>query len=280
MPMWPCSKGGDKLHARAITLRNCGRFTHISSDFGADYRTHTHVTSEALYASLTHELTRRRARFVELGNDVYDFAADYNVAAMPLWFLPGIFVDKEGRQLAPDKLDTSHFNVISSVYPSTSQSYESEKGDLTVSKRSHRIPTFGSIQAVLPDNLLVTLGFSPDKDLLATFVLGQIFLLGKKRTMFQIADLSELAEGTLRRGRCTTSYVQLTPNSSILFQSFEVMAATVRYIILRGTVRDPRWYIEFKLPALGWKGNLCLPDFYIAQIPPCVARPESKSIGD
>jgi hypothetical protein len=251
------------LYAREITLCNCGRFTHISSDFGADYRTHTHVTSEALYASLTHELTRRRARFVDLENDVYDFATDYDIAALPVWFLPGIFVGKEGGQLVPERLDTGYFNVISSVYPSTSQSYGFKKGELAVSKRSHRIPTFGSIQAVLPDNLLVTVGFSPDKDLLAAFVLGQTFLLGKKRTMFQIIAFSDVVEGGVREGRCTTGYLQLPPNSSTRFQSFEVLAAAMRYVILRGTTREAVSYMEFPLP----DGKLCLPDFYLEQIP-------------
>jgi len=248
------------LYARAITLRNCGRFTHISSDFGADYRTHTHVTSEALYASLTHEVSRRRPRFVDLENDVYDFAADYDVSSKPVWFLPG---NKEGGQLAPERLDTSYFNVISSVYPSTSQSYSFEKGKLKVSKRSHRVPTFGSIQAVLPDNLLVTVGFSPDESLLAAFVLAQTFLLGKKRTMFQIIALSEVVEGKVREGQCITGYLQLSPNSSTHFQSFEVLAATMRYIILRGTTREEVKYIEFPFS----DGPICLPDFYLKQLP-------------
>ena len=251
------------LYARAITLRNCGRFTHISSDFGADYHTHTYVTSEALYASLTYEATRRWSRFVDLKNDVYDFAADYDVAAMPVWFLPGIFVDKDGAQLTPDRLDTGYFNVISSVYPSTSQSYNFVKGELKASKRSHRLPTFGSIQAVLPDNLLVTMGFSPDEGLLATFAFGQTCLLGKKRTMFQVIALSDVVKGEVRVGKCTTGYLQLSPNSSTCFESFEVLAATMRYVILRGRTREKAEYIE--LPFLD--GPVCLPDFYLKQTP-------------
>ncbi len=251
------------LYARAITLRNCGRFTHISSDFGADYRTHTYVTSEALYASLTHEVTRRRPRFVDLENDLYDFTADYDVSSMPVWFLPGIFVDKKGGQLAPERLDTSYFNVISSVYPSTSQSFGFKKGELKASKRSHRVPTFGSIQAVLPDNLLVTAGFSPDEGLLAAFAPDQTFLLGKKRTMFQIIALSDVVEGEVRKGQCTTGYLQLAPNSSTHFRSFEVLAATMRYVILRGTTREKVEHIEFPFS----DGPVYLPDFYLRQIP-------------
>jgi len=251
------------LYARAITLRNCGRFTHISSDFGADYRTHTHVTSEALYASLTHEATRRRPRFIDLENDVYDFAADYDVNSKPVWFLPGIFVDTDGGQVTPERLDTSYFNVISSVYPSTSQSFSFKRGELKASKRSHRVPTFGSIQAVLPDNLLVTVGFSPNESLLAAFVLSQTFLLGKKRTMFQVIALSDVVEGVVKEGQCTTAYLQVPPNSSMRFQSFEVLAATMRYIILRGETREHVRYLEFTFP----DRRICLPDFYLEQTP-------------
>lgn len=251
------------LYAREITLRNCGRFTHISSDFGADYRTHTHVTSEALYASLTREVTRRRPRFVDLKNDVYDFAADYDVAAMPVWFLPGIFMEEDRERLVPERLDTSFFNVISSVYPSTSRSFGFVKGELKVGNRSHRVPTFGCIQAVLPGNLLLTAGLSPNESLLAAFVLGQTFLLGKKRTMFQVVALSDVGEGRIREGQCTTGYLQLPPNSSTRFQSFEVLAATMRYVILRGTTREEAEYVEFPFS----DGPICLPDFYLRGIP-------------
>ncbi|MCL6560468.1 MAG: hypothetical protein K6U74_17080, partial [Firmicutes bacterium] len=79
------------FYARAITLRNCGRFTVVASDFGSDYRTHTHVTSEALYASLTRGATWR-PRLIDLRNDPDTFTQAYDVAAMPVWFLPGIFI--------------------------------------------------------------------------------------------------------------------------------------------------------------------------------------------
>ena len=42
---WRCRVSS--FYGQQITLRNCGRFTVVKSDFGADYRTHTHVTEEA-----------------------------------------------------------------------------------------------------------------------------------------------------------------------------------------------------------------------------------------
>jgi hypothetical protein len=82
------------LYARAIILRNCGRFTVAASDFWSDYRTHTHVTGEALYASLTRGATWQ-PRLIDLKNDPDVFTEAYDVTAMPVWFLPGIFIAEE-----------------------------------------------------------------------------------------------------------------------------------------------------------------------------------------
>lgn len=110
------------LYARAITLRNCGRFTVVASDFGSDYRTHTHVTSEALYASLTRGATWQ-PRLINLKDDPYDFVRAYNVKEMPIWFLPGVFIADGDPRLPDAYLDTTAFNVVHEFYPSTSQSY-------------------------------------------------------------------------------------------------------------------------------------------------------------
>src|SRR6266498_5284107 len=127
------------LYARALLLRNCGRFTHVSSDFGSQYHTHTFVTSEALYASLTREVTwRHETRFVDLETDAEKsgrndyFLCDYDVAAKPLWFTAGLFVDNNLRMVPkramsrrsqaggePPVVDTTNFNVVDEDYPST-----------------------------------------------------------------------------------------------------------------------------------------------------------------
>ena len=40
-----------------LILRNCGRFLNLASDFGSSYKTHTFVSSEALYAGMTREMS-------------------------------------------------------------------------------------------------------------------------------------------------------------------------------------------------------------------------------
>jgi len=247
------------LYARAITLRNCGRFTVVASDFGSDYRTQTHVTSEALYASLTRGATWK-PRLIDLKNDGDAFTDAYDVAKLPIWFLPGLFVS-DGNcnyRLSDHHLDTTSFNVVSEFYPSTSKCYSFNKGDLKDKKRPYHVPTYGTIQAVKPDRRLVTYAFSPRRELLDAFSDEQTFLLGKKRTMFQIVSLSPISEGSWKNGECSTNWLELPTNYGEYFRQFQVLAITMRYIILRGTTKENIRYVEFNFPA----EELCLPEFY------------------
>jgi len=250
------------LYARAITLRNCGRFTVIASDFGSDYRTHTHVTSEALYASLTRGVTWR-PRLINLKDDPEDFSLAYDVAAMPIWFLPGIFMADGSPRLPDAELDTTAFNVVHEFYPSTSRAYTFERGDLQERGRPYYTPSYGTVQAVKPDRRLTTCAFSPSRKLLEEFAEDQTFVLGKKRTMVQIVDLSDVVEGRREHGQCTTGWLELPPRYGVQFRSFEVLAATMRYLIIRGTVRGAMDFVEFQLP----EGLVCLPNFYLKLVP-------------
>ncbi|HRQ42391.1 MAG TPA: hypothetical protein PLD25_31125 [Chloroflexota bacterium] len=234
------------LYARKIVLRNCGRFTVIQSDFGADYRTHTHVTSEALYASLTRGVTWQPKPIV-VKNDADDFVRDYNPSALPIWFTPGIFLDKDGKsQLAQDTFDTAYFNVLHEAYPTTSKSYGYAKtGILEEQSRPHHTPTYGTWQGIKPDNRLFTCAFSPDIRLLEAFTIGQTFLLGKKRTMMQIIHVEEIVEGKAGVGSCTTPFLQVSTTGIALFQSFEVMAGTIKYLIMRGITQPRTKHVQF-----------------------------------
>jgi hypothetical protein len=250
------------LYARAITLRNCGRFTVIASDFGSDYRTHTHVTSEALYASLTRGATWR-PRLINLEDDLENFSLAYDVAAMPIWFLPGIFIADGGPRLPDAHLDTTAFNVVQEFYPSTSKAYVFRKGGLEEKDRPYHVPTYGTIQAVKPDRRMITCAFSPKRELLEEFAEEQTFVLGKKRTMFQIVNLSAVVKGERGHGECTTGWLELPPRYGVQFCNFEVLTATMRYLIIRGTVREATDYVAFPLP----EGPICLPAFYLDLIP-------------
>jgi hypothetical protein len=261
------------LYARAITLRNCGRFTVIASDFGGDYRTHTHITSQALYASLTHGATWRAGGTVEdrlvypsiqVKKDHYDFATDYDLQALPLWFTPGLFARRDGDDLSDQALDAGYFNVVHECYPSTSRQYKfNKKGQLEGTRRPSRVPTYGTWQGILPNRRLYTFALSREPALLEAFEVGQTYLLGKKRTMMQIVSLSEIASGEEKRGICQTGLLQLPPDGMNYFRSFNVVAATMRYIILRGTTREEVEHVEFPSS----DGPVYLPDFYLKQTP-------------
>lgn len=160
-------------------------------------------------------------------------------------------------------LDTTAFNVVHEFYPSTSRGYIFKKGSLEEKDRPYYVPTYGMIQSIKPDRRLVTYAFSSRLDLLEGFAEDQTFILGKRRTMFQTVGLSPIVEGVEKQGECTTNWLELPPNYGGRFQRFEVLAATMRYMILRGTTREEVSYVELSLS----DGALCLPDFYLEQIP-------------
>jgi hypothetical protein len=249
------------LYARILWLRNCGRFTHVSSDFGSQYHTHTFVTSEALYASLTRGVTwKHPGRFIDLGEDAQKagradyFLCDYDVQAKPLWFTPGVFVDGNNQPLVKQRgvVDKNDFNVVDEGEPGTGGG-----------GRPHYVPTYGRIESILPDHRLMAYAMSPHHKELEWFKSHQTFLMGKKRTMLQIVEISPIAEGTEKYGHCSTGWLELPPNYGNRFQSFEALAATMRYLILRGTTREEVKYQEFVFSTT----SLCLPDFYLERLP-------------
>ncbi|MBI4489841.1 MAG: hypothetical protein HY694_12200 [Deltaproteobacteria bacterium] len=230
------------LYARAFRLRNCGRFTHISSDFGSQYHTHTFVTSEALYASLTREVTwRHESKFVELERDALKsasgdyFFCDYDVAKKPIWFTPGVFVDEQLRPLPKQRgvVDKNDFNVVDEGYPSTG----GRRVDGAV--RQFFCPTYGRIEGVLPDHRMITCALSSQREELQAFTVGQTFLMGKKRTMFQIVDTSTIYETVEEPMGGETPFVQVRPERLSDFEYYEIMAATARYLMVRGMYTKP-----------------------------------------
>lgn len=250
------------LYARAITLRNCGRFNVVASDFGSVYRTHTHVTSEALYASLTRGATWR-PRLIDLKDDPSDFTLAYDVAAMPIWFLPGVFLANGSHRLPDAALDTSAFNVVHEFYPSTSRSYVFKKGVLEEKDRPYHVPTYGTIQGIIPDQRLSTYAFSSEKELLEAFEYNQVFLMGKKRTMFQLIKITKVVEGKWKQGICKTGWLEIPLQLMSNFQQYEILAATMRYFICRGVTWEDTQYAEFNFD----NGSLCLPRFYLDYTP-------------
>ena len=105
------------------------------------------------------------------------------------------------------------------------------------------VPTYGSIESILPDNRFKTLVVSPGKEHLVTFAPGQVFWMGKKRTMFQTTDESgQIVSGEQQRGDCLTPFIQVRPAASTHFARMEVIAGTQRYVVMRGEVKDSDIY--------------------------------------
>lgn len=255
------------LYARAFLLRNCGRFTHVQSDFGSQYYTHTFVTSEALYASLTREVTwRHTSKFVDLEEDAKKsasdnyFFCDYDVKAKPIWFTPGVFVDRQFRLLPKQRgvVDRNDFNVVDEGYPSTGGG-----------GRPYFVPTYGRIESVLPDHRMVTFALSLSPQELEGFAVGETFLLGKKRTMFQLVAISNVTnllegEGTVAFDECQPVQVKL--NEVQNFREYEILVGTARYLLVRGQTQEASFSALFssvgEIPTL----RRVLPAFWVRQV--------------
>lgn len=255
------------LYARALLLRNCGRFTHVSSDFGSQYYTHTFVTSEALYASLTREVTWRHPnKFVDLEEDAkksasYDyFFCDYDVKARPLWFTAGIFVDEQFRLLPKQRgvVDKNDFNVVDEDYPSTGGG-----------GRIYYCPTYGRIESVLPDHNLFTCALSPHREELERFTVRQTFLMGKKRTMFQLEKVSSMAE--LLKAEDVAAIdechpIQIEPDEAKNFREYEILAGTARYLLVRGRASEASLAVSFANLSEKLTIRRVLPAFWIERV--------------
>lgn len=255
------------LYARALLLRNCGRFTHVSSDFGSQYHTHTFASSEALYASLTRGVTwRHESKFVDLKEDTEKsaskdyFFCDYDVKAKPIWFTPGVFVDKELRLLAKQRgvVDRNDFNVVDEGYPSTGGG-----------GRAYFVPTYGRIEGVLPDHRLFTACLSPHKSELEGFACGQTFLMGKKRTMFQLANVSEIeklveVEGDAPIEECQPVQVSMAEISN--FREYEILAGTARYLLVRGRTLEASLAVSFIYPDKPLQIDRVIPTFWAERV--------------
>lgn len=256
-----------ELYARALLLRNCGRFTHVSSDFGSQYRTHTFASSEALYASLTRGVTwRHESKFVDLKEDAEKSASedyffrDYDVKTKPIWFTPGVFVDRELRLLAKQRrvVDRNDFNVVDEGYPSTGGG-----------GRAYFVPTYGRIEGVLPNHLMLTCVLSPRESELEGFACGQTFLMGKKRTMFQLADVTEVkklveVESNAPIEECQPVQVSMAEVSN--FHEYEILAGTARYLLVRGRAPETSLGVSFVNSAATLKLKRILPAFWVERV--------------
>lgn len=246
-----------QLYAREIILRNCGRFFHVSSDFGSEYKTHAFLSSEMLYAGLSRERTRKPRSFSDAMSS-YDFFRDFQVQAWPVWFTTAMLIDTQTHEVIGKRrqdIDTHVFNSLQEGRPGIQE--------------NSRLPKFGSIETILPNRRFSTLALSLDADLLLNFQLGQVFCMGKKRTMFQIAQLTEIMEGTFKHTSCITPFLQIRPQDSLRFQRFQIIAGTQRYMVLRGeTHEEAHW--EFTSISENGQNASGIPQFAIEEFLNCI----------
>jgi hypothetical protein len=90
------------------------------------------------------------------------------------------------------------------------------------------------METVLPGNVFRTLALAPSEELLEAYQEGQIFWMGKKRTMFQVTELGETMEAESRDERCLTEYVQVPTEIIPSFDSYSVLGASQRYLVVSG----------------------------------------------
>lgn len=232
------------LYGRRILLRNCGRFLHVAGDFGSNYSTHPYLSSEMLHAGLTRELSRRPRSFAEKMSG-YDFFADFDVASRPVWFTPGILMDRStGRAAgrARNLLDAHLFNSTLEERPGIQD--------------NNRLPKYGSMETVLPGNLFRTVALAPTWELLEAYEVGQVFWMGKKRTMFQVAELGETVAAESSDEWCTTEYVQVSSEIIRSFDAYTVLGASQRYLVVSGEGNFE--HLRFSSSELN-----CVPEFSI-----------------
>jgi hypothetical protein len=229
------------LSSRWLVLRNCGRFLHTSADFGSEYTTHVHLSSEMLYAGLTREQTRRPRGF-GAAMAAYHFADDFNVAALPIWWTVGMLLNLKATEDAG-------MAVAAALSDGTlSRLYEGGKSRRTVDvqtfnstleatpgiQTNDRLPKYGRMETLLPDRRFLTFAFSTRRELLAGFTPGQVFWMGKKRCMFQIITLGAVQELAWQKGACETPAIQIGPEDVSQFSAMQVLAATQRCLVVRG----------------------------------------------
>lgn len=240
-----------ELFARGLILRNCGRFLHVASDFGSDYKTLPFLSSEMLYAGLSRERTRIPRHTLAAMND-YNFFSDFRVKEWPIWFTPAMLVNDKGEILPKSRRDTdTHlFNSLKEREPGIQE--------------DGRYPKFGSMETILPDRHFQTVAVSPEIDLMGQFEQGQVFWMGKKRTMFQIEVLTDTVSSQAVEGECATPFLQVSIPHVTKFKALEILAGTQRYLVMRGkTENSVHWQFIFNVIPLF--NQVAIPAFAIAE---------------
>ncbi|TDX59024.1 hypothetical protein [Orenia marismortui] len=237
------------IYGRAIILRNCGRFLNIASDFGSEYKTHPFLTEQMVYAGLT----RENELFWDSSDDrygvkdkiyeEYNFEDKYKLGDTGIYFTCGYLIDKFKYENEIELWNKNRINTDINIFNSIK-----ENGQSWDSKEKY--PKHGNIESILPNNYFLTFVFSTDKDYLDKYYNGQTFYMGKKRTMFQIQEMSDIVKGNLIEEEAELSLpIQVNHNEVDNFNYYSIMTLTQRYILLKGKTKlgnNYRWNLDFK----------------------------------
>jgi hypothetical protein len=114
---------------------------------------------------------------------------------------------------------------------------------------------------------MFTCAISAQLEELQQFREGQIFLLGKKRTMFQLVHCSETQElRNIEQSDEIEEYAPIQVKLSEMqnFREYQVLAATARYLFVRGRIVAER--TEYVADFFGLNRKCIMPDFWIERV--------------
>jgi len=245
------------MYARVLLLRNCGRYTMVRSDLGSDYMTSRFLSEESMYAGLTREVTRQFGRIKPKMESVFSKA--YDIPSKPIWFTPGIFVDDAFHVQDVVALDRMKYNVIDEAIPSTNKSTVYDKNGVRSIKDRNHTATFGSIESVLPGQYVFTIGISPHQELLRAYREQDVYLMGKKRSMFEVmgcSDITTLQEDEMEH----TVPVQVQMGQLDTFHSYTIHEVNARYFLVEGRPIKT-WRIDVEVA--GQAITRYLPDLFV-----------------
>jgi len=236
------------VYGRAIIIKNCGRFLNIASDFGSEYKTHPFLTEQMVYAGLTreNELIGDKKLQIEKGivPDEYEFNNRYKLPN-GRYFTCAYIIDKK-KCKEEKKIDLWNKNRDNSDINDFNSIDETNAGV----QDNNKLPKFGNIESMLTNNYFLTIAFSTDKDYLEKYYSGQTFYMGKKRTMFQIQEMSDIVKGDLIEEEAELFLpIQVNHNEVDNFNYYSIMTLTQRYILLKGKTKlgdNYRWDLDFK----------------------------------
>ncbi len=254
----------EAVYGRVVILKNCGRFLNIASDFGSEYKTHPFLTEQMVYAGLTreNEMIGESELRIEKGviPDKYDFNSRYSIPN-GRYFTCGYLLDK-GEFENDRKIIYGNKNRYNSDVNDFNSIDETNAGVQT----NKQLPKFGNIESIIPNNYFLTFAFSREKEYLDKYYVGQTFYMGKKRTMFQIETLSEIALGNQVNDKIREADIELpiqVTNKEInKFEYYSILTITQRYILVKGKPRKELnnfiWSLKNDILI-----QVSLPDFFV-----------------